>query len=228
MTDEPRPAARATPTGRRLGRSASRPVRIGLPLVVLVAAAVLTAVLLTTGDADDAGPPTTTTTGPAPVAVSSDAPRYSTLEELEAASDVVVRGRVATTERGRLFGDPGSHSAVESRLVTLEVAEVLGGDGVTEGTVVLVEEEGWLPDGAPLVVDGAAPSAVGDDGIWFLVVGGDRELSAHVIVNAQGRYLVDEAGHLRGVEGGDPLVAELSALTVDELAARVRALPVDG
>lgn len=34
---------------------------------------------------------------------------------------------------------------------------------------LLVEEEGWLADGKPLVVDGAAPSTQGDVGIWFLV-----------------------------------------------------------
>ena len=105
-------------------------------------------------------PPTTTTTvEPQPVAVTSDAPRVATLAELVASADVVVRGEVTATERGRLFGEPGA-GAVESRLVTLRVDEVLAGEAPPEGPLV-VEEEGWLEDGTPIVVDGAPPSTGG-------------------------------------------------------------------
>lgn len=226
-------AEEAAPTrtagSRRPDTPARRRVRLAVPLAVLATAAVLTALLLTAGGGDDGdSPPSAVPREPAPVAVTSDAPRHATLEALAASSDVVVRGRVTATERGRVFGDPGSDSTIESRLVTLEVVEVLrgrGAAGVVAGASVLVEEEGWLPDGAPLVVDGAAPSAVGDDGIWFLVAGGDPELGAFVVVGAQGRYLVDGSGRLWGAAGDDPLVAELAALTVDGLAIRIRAVP---
>jgi len=132
-----------------------------------------------------------------------------------------VRARVTDTDRGRSFGDGSTSARIRSRLVTLDVEEVLAGN-VPPGELgtLLLEEEGWLEDGSPLVVDGAAPSAVGDEGIWFLVDPGDDTTDALIVVNAQGRYLVD-GDRLAGAKGNDPLVAELSALSEDELADRV-------
>ena len=49
---------------------------------------------------------------------------------------------------------------------------------------------------------------------------GDDTTEALILVNAQGRYLVD-GDHLAGAAGGDDLVGELSALSEDELVARV-------
>ena len=72
-----------------------------------------------------------------------------------------------------------------------------------------------------MVVDGAAPSAVGDEGIWFLVDPGDDTTDALIVVNAQGRYLVD-GDHLTGAEGGDALVAVLTGGSLDGLADRIR------
>jgi hypothetical protein len=184
--------------------------------VVAVVVAVAAGVALTREDA-----PANRTDGPEPVAVQSDAPRLTSLEELAAAADVVVRGQVVATERGRVFGDPGGES-IESRLVTLEVAAVLAGGASVDGTV-LVEEEGWLEDGTPLIVDGAAPSAVGDDGVWFLIEVGGTDVPIYVVMSAQGRYLVDGDG-LSGATGDDPLVAELTSLSIDELTARIAAL----
>jgi len=199
------------------------PLAWALP-AALVVVAVVGAFALARDPAEPPPAPTTTTAPvPEPVAVDSDAPAYASLDELVAASDLIVRGRVTDTERGRWFGDGSERARIQSRLVTLDVEDVLKGeapDGAT-GTL-LVEEEGWLEDGSPLVVDGAAPSTKGDEGIWFLVDPGDDTTDALIIVNAQGRYLVDGA-HLEGASGADPLVAELSALSEDELAARIRA-----
>jgi len=194
--------------------------------VVLVLVAIVGAVVLARDPEEPPPIPTTTTApAPAPVAVDSDAARYASLDELVAASDLVVRGRVTDTERGRWFGDGTDSARIQSRLVTLEVEDVLHGDAPDgAGGTLLVEEEGWTEDGAPLVVDGAAPSADGDEGIWFLVDPGDDTTDALIIVGAQGRYLVD-GSHLTGAEGDDPLVAELAALTEDELAARVSRTP---
>jgi hypothetical protein len=170
-----------------------------------------------------------------PVAVTSDAPRYADLAELVAASDLVVRGEVEATERGRAFGGPGG-AAIVSRLVRLRVDEVLAGPAPVDAVDVLVEEEGWLDDGRPLAVDGAAPTEVGDRGIWFLLDVGDPELPVYTVVNAEGRYLEEEGGSggsggsgdggggLVGAEGDDPLVAEVEALSADELAAEVSRL----
>jgi hypothetical protein len=170
------------------------------------------------------------------VEVASDAPRFASLDELVAASDLVVRGEVTATERGRWFGDGEGTTRIQSRLVTLRIDEVLAGEAPAEttpagetsagadraGLDLLVEEEGWLEDGAPLVIDGAAPSAVGDAGVWFLVSTGDPETGAWIVVSAQGRYLVD-GDVLRGADGDDPLIAEVEGRSLDELVAELAA-----
>ena len=175
----------------------------------------------------DGEPAPTTDRGPVgevpadAVAISSDATPAATLEDLLAAADVVVRGEVVATERGRWFGGAGS-ARLQSRFVTLRVDDVLAGDDPGAPSVLL-EEEGWLEDGSPVVVDGAAPSRVGDAGIWFLADGGDAEVGALVVVGAQGRYLDDGDGGLVGAAGGDPLVVDLASGSPDALADRIRA-----
>jgi hypothetical protein len=190
----------------------------------VAAAAVALAAGLVVAGRDDAGSPAPGDRSPAaqaePVAVSSDAPRLATLDELVAASDVVVQGRVAETRQGRSFGEPGGRTIV-SRLVTLRVDAVLAGAAPAAGAV-LVEEEGWLDDGSPLVVDGLRPTEEGDSGIWFLAAGGDPDVPAYVVVGPQGRYLA-EGERLAGAAGGDPLVSELASLGPDGLADAVTA-----
>jgi hypothetical protein len=166
-----------------------------------------------TGGADDAEP----------VAVSSDAPGFRDLAGLDAASDLVVAGRVTATAAGRWFGEGDDGARIRSRLVTLAVDEVLRPPGSTAPSSLLVEEEGWLEDGSPLVVDGAAPSRVGDEGIWFLRRTGDGSTDAWIVVNAQGRYLV-AGDRLRGAEGDDPLVAQVEALDRAGLVDALRGL----
>jgi hypothetical protein len=197
--------------------------RLGPVVALVVALAVGLAVWAASEDDGGAGS-TTATSAPDPVEVTSDAPRLATLAELVAASDLVVRAEVVSTDRGRVFGDPESDAAIESRVVTLSVTRVLHGTGTTPGRRVLVEEEGWTADGAPLVVDGLSPSSEGDDGIWFLTRVGAEEEARYVVVSAEGRYLV-AGGRLTGAEGDDPLVASTSAMAPDALEAAVRALP---
>lgn len=191
------------------------------PAAVVVVALIAATALGGRGTGTPApGPDADTAADDEPVAVASDAPRFATLADLLDASDVVVAGEVVATERGRPFGDPG-RAAIVSRLVTLRVDEVLAGTAPAGAPNLLVEEEGWLEDGPPLVVDGAAPSEVGDRGIWFLVEAGDPELPVFVVVNAEGRYLLDAAGALVGAEGDDPLIAEIEALTPEALATQI-------
>jgi hypothetical protein len=155
------------------------------------------------------------------VEVISDAPAYGTLQELVDASDLIVRGRVTAAERGRWFGDPGASARIQSRLLTLEVDEVLRGTPSGETSTLLVEEEGWTEDGRPLVIDGAVPTQRGDEGIWFLVDPGDEDTGTWIVVNAQGRYLEGTDGELIGADGADPLIGELAAGSVDELAEQI-------
>jgi hypothetical protein len=201
-------------SGSRRGRD--RRWQLGGPVAAAIVA--VAAALVVAGREDASAP--VLAERPAerePVAVSSDAPRMATLAELVAASDVVVQGRVVETGRGRTFGEPGGRTIV-SRLVTLRVDTVLAGTAPATGAL-LVEEEGWLDDGSPLVVDGLSPTEEGDSGIWFLAAGGDPDVPAYVVVGAQGRYLAED-GRLVGAagEGPDPLASELASLGPDGLA----------
>jgi hypothetical protein len=198
-------------------------------VVALIVAALLAVVLVSggsgsgsgSGDPASDGSTATASTEPAPVDIASDSPTYATLDELLAASDLVVRARVTSTERGRVFGEPGEENAIESRLVGLEVTETL--KGAEPPPEILVEEEGWLLDGAPLIVDGLVPSATGDDAIWFLVDPSDdpQEPTPFVTTNAQGRYLiVDDT--LIGADAQDPLIQRLESLTPEALETAIR------
>lgn len=196
---------------------------VPLALVAVAGVVALTVVARGRGEVPAAAPTTTAAPELEPVAVTSDAPRFTSVDQLVAASDLIVRARVRDAQPGRWFGDGSASARIRSRLVTLDVEEVLRGE-VPPGELgtLLVEEEGWSSDGAPLVVDGAAPSIEGDEGVWFLVDPGDDTTDALIVVNAQGRYLVD-GDRLTGAAGDDPLVAELSASSITELEERISA-----
>lgn len=168
-----------------------------------------------------------------PVRITSSAPRYGSLSHLVAASQLIVEAEVVSSAEGRWFGEPsvrGGSGRILSRLVTLRVTRVLSGPSPA-GDEILVEEEGWAEDGAPLVVDGLAAAAEGDRGVWFLVAGGDPEVGAYLVVNFQGRYLID-GGRLVGASPdpnqsdeayGFDLVDEIEAMTPEELVPAVAA-----
>jgi hypothetical protein len=108
-----------------------------------------------------------------------DAVSVSSVADMVASSECVLRGEVVHTERGRaLSGD------LVSRLVQVRVDDALAGECPT-GTVV-VEEEGWLPDGTEVTVEGWPGSREGDEGVWFLVSGRSDELPYAATVVAAG------------------------------------------
>jgi hypothetical protein len=157
-----------------------------------------------------------------PVDVTSDARhRFTTLEQLVGAADLVVEGHVVTTEVGRVFGGAGTEvadgaSAIRSQVTTVRVDRVL--TGAESAATVLVEEEAGLADGTPVRVDGMRAGTVGDRGVWFLVASRDPDFPGYVVTNAQGRYLRGRGDSLRGGDRTDPLVravedAGYSALT---------------
>jgi hypothetical protein len=188
-------------------------------IAVAVIAGAVTLARAPDGPGAGAPVPTTALASDA-VEVTSDAPVATSLQDLVGASDLVVRGRVTAAERGRWFGQPGG-GRIRSRLLTLEVDEVLRGTPRGEASSLLVEEEGWTDDGRPLVIDGAVPTQRGDEGIWFLVDPGDEDTGAWIVVSAQGRYLRDAGGDVRGARGTDPLVADLASGSLEELADRI-------
>ena len=103
--------------------------------------------------------------------VSSGGPTFTSLDELVAASDVVVVATVADVADGRTLtaaGDPDA--GIRTRLVELAVQQTLAGEA---GEPLIVEEASQLLDGTPVVVDGMEPLAEGDQAVWFLVAGGD-------------------------------------------------------
>ena len=164
------------------------------------------------GQANDAGDE------PAPLAVSaSSLYQFDDLAAMVAASDLVVRARVDSTARGRVVGDGAA--AVVSRIDTLDVEDVLAGEQA--GSTLLVEEEGWLGDGTAIAVNGLAPTEAGMDAIWFLDRRPDPEVPGYLVINHQGRYVVD-GDRLHGADGPDPLVAAIEPLGPDGLTNAVR------
>lgn len=150
---------------------------------------------------------------------------FDTLDELVDASDLVVVGQVIATEPGRLVGDPRSGGVV-SRLVTLHVEDVLWDPQRSAAATVVIEEEGWLPDGTAMLVNGLAASRSGYRGVWFL----DRidgETMTYLVTNEQGRYL-DAGSGSAGADRTDPLIEQLERRSVDELARSVLAVHPDG
>ena len=204
----------ATADDRRLRRLTA----LGVVGALVLSAVVALVVLRRGPDAPEARPE--------PVAVeSSTRHRFADLDALLAASDLVVSARVASVGPGRVFGDVGETgraegTAVRSQVLTLEVGRVLAGTGAPRDpgapTVVLVEEEAELTDGTPLRVDGARPSQLDDDGIWFLTASGDPDFPGYMLVNSQARYLATGT-HLVGADRADRLVHSLEALGPDGL-----------
>jgi len=155
---------------------------------------------------------------------------FASLDDMSAASDLVVEADVVAVERGRLVGEP-DEGGVISRIVTLAIADVIGGDATAPSTVI-VEEEGWLPDGTPIIVDDVEPSAVGDHGVWFLdaldVPGAldSADIPAYLVINSQGR-LLERDGRVVGGDQTDPLVLALQERSFDELIRTLEAAAVD-
>lgn len=143
---------------------------------------------------------------PAPVAVAAtDTQTYPDLASLARASDLVVRGHVTRVQRGRVIGDPTAGDAIVSKIVTVTVDTSLRGS-LGAGATVLIEEEGWLVDGSPVLVNGVTPPAEGDEAVWFLQAVTDPELTGYIQTNGQGRYQILPDGALRGAAPADPLV----------------------
>ncbi len=160
---------------------------------------------------------------PAPIAIASSAVDFSTLDDLLAASDLVVVATVADIADGRQITAPADpDAAVVTRLLVLDVSDVVA--GASDGDVI-VEEPAALGDGTPVVVDGIEPLDVGDQAIWFLVAGDAETMPYFALVNRQARYTI--AGDTLRPSADDPLSTELADLGLVGLVDRVQKLSAD-
>lgn len=159
----------------------------------------------------------------APLAITAQSTfQFASLQEMLEASDAVVVGVVEATSRGRLVGDPADGGVI-SRVVTIRVDQALSSAVGQLAEVVVVEEEGWLPDGTPIEVNGVPASRVGDRGLWFLDQVATEEVSTMVVINSQGRFLDTAAGTVGG-DQRDALVQVLQQHPIDQLVELTRTL----
>jgi hypothetical protein len=178
------------------------------PAVVLVAAAGVTGLVLLVGEDE-----------PDPVAVASSAPTFGSLDELVAASDVVVVATVAGVDDGRAITAPDDPDAgIRTRLVELDVSDTLAGESAG---VLVVEEASAFADGEPIVVDGMTELGAGALAIWFLVAGGGEAMPYYAAVNGQARFVV--VGETLEPSGDDELSRALAAFGPSGLADAIRA-----
>ncbi len=180
------------------------------PAVVLIVAGAVTVVSLR--DSEDAALD--------PIEISADGPTFSTLDELFAASDVVVEATVVAVDEGRTISDPANPTTgLVTSLARLDVERVFAGGDVG---VLIVEQEAALLDGTPIIVNGVAPNEPGQSGFWFLVAGGSDEFPYLALVNEQARILRrDDRGSVDvvGFEGVDQRSADEMCRLLDGLSS---------
>ncbi len=209
----------ATAELHRVATLGASPRRFGLiSSVVLVVVTVGSVAWFARSDPERVPAPLSADLAPLAVEAKSSF-QFNSVGDMITASDLVVVGRVVVTERGRLVGDP-LQGGVVSRLVTVQVDASLWNPAQADSSVVMVDEEGWLPDGTPIVVNGMQPSVVGDVGVWFLDRIPTDESPTYLVINSQGRF-IESDGVMRGADQRDALVQELQRLSMGELRAMV-------
>lgn len=120
--------------------------------------------------------------------ITSNAPRFGTLEQLVHASDEIVLAEVTAVTPGRTISDPSNASArIKTQLVELHVVQTLQG---APATPLVLEQEATLADGTPVRVDGVAPVTEGQRGVFFLVRSSALDVPYRALVGPQGRYIV--------------------------------------
>jgi hypothetical protein len=185
--------------------------------VVLVVGVVLGAVWWLRSGTDDSVPE--------PVSIEATGPSFATLDELVAASDVVVLGVVSDVDDGRSVTDPTDPTAgIRTQLAAVEVDDVLAGGH--DGPLV-VEQEAELLDGTPVRVNGVDPLRVGDRGYLFLIRGDSDEFPYTAFVNEQGWVpIVDD--RVAPTDADDPVWSGYAAEEADAVVGAVRASAAAG
>lgn len=136
-------------------------------------------------------------------------------------ADLVIRGEVTLIEPGRTVL-PGEPESFQYRAVTIEVDEVLrSADGSNPARVIL-EEQGYWPNGDGFMVEGITWSEVGDEGFYFLSNPSDSD--GYHLVNSQGRVLIGGGG--LEPSGATPL-SSLAAMNTEQLVSLVEQAAAD-
>ncbi|WP_424342799.1 hypothetical protein [Ilumatobacter sp.] len=144
------------------------------------------------------GDETTAPSTPAAVDIAATGPRFDSLDELVAAADLIVEGRIVAVDAGRVITDPSDPTAgFSTALFQLDVTRSFRGGARAP---LIVEQEAALLDGAPITVNGLTANEVGDTGFWFLVRGSADAFPYVALVNEQARILVDDAGRISGAD----------------------------
>lgn len=152
--------------------------------------------------------------------IDAEMPTYNSLDELVRASASIVIARATEVRDGRTIGsDTDPNATIRTQVVTLLVGEVLFGPATD---TLSLEQEIALGDGTPITVNQMRPTAVGDEGLFFLQAGDSETLPHAALVNHQARYLVAGASRDQLVSASpDPLSIRLASLGPYDLRCQV-------
>ena len=151
-----------------------------------------------------------------PVSIEATGPRFATLDEIVAASDVIVQATVTAVDTGRSITDPADPTAgIRTQRAAVDVESVLVGD---QNGPLVVEQEAELLDGTAVTVNGVEPLAVGDSGLLFLIRGDSDEFPYTALVNEQG-WLPVVDGVISPTDPADTLWSPLTGKPPDALTS---------
>lgn len=152
--------------------------------------------------------------------VSALGPRFDSVDQLVAASDLVVEGEIVAVGHGRSITDPSDPTVgVATRLVELDVSLVLVGAG---GNDLVIEQESALLDGTPIAVNGMPPLDVGDSGVFFLIRGDGAGFPYVALINEQA-WAPSENGLVNPVDPDDPVWVGWNRRPINDLLKAVSA-----
>jgi hypothetical protein len=126
-----------------------------------------------------------------------EAEHFDNLPAMAAASDVVMRAKVADVAVGKTYGD-SKEDQFTTRYVTLKPVEVLRGD--VPGGSLIYEEAGWDADRTGYVMNGVLWSEPGDEGWYFLHL--RHDMGTYRLIVSHGRFALDAA--VQGPSGHNP------------------------
>lgn len=112
---------------------------------------------------------------------------FDSLEAMVATSDLVVVGEVTAVSQGRLMNPDDPSIPTRYRLVTISIQEVI--KGIYANSTVLMEEAGYVPNGASFEIDEMPWSNIGDVGIFFLAKYPDQPEGHYSQISPEGRLL---------------------------------------